>query len=265
MFQIGLSSCGKGFEEELFEAYRSAGIMKMEISLRKDDCDAFDFDRAKMLSEKYGIELWSFHLPFMPFSIIDISAPELQKSTIEYLKGLIRKGADIGIKRFIIHPSGERIETEDRPVRMETAKKSLIILAEFAKELGAVIAVEDLPRTCLGNNSDEILELISVNESLRVCFDTNHLLNEKIPHFIEKVGDKIITTHVSDYDFDDEKHWLPFEGGIDWKEVRNSLEAVGYNGVWLYEVDFKAPESMPRDRDLTCEDFVINAEKIFNL
>lgn len=265
MYPIGLSSCGKGFSEELFEQYRSAGILKMEVSLRKDDCDAFDFERAKKLSEKYGIELWSFHLPFIPFSIIDISSPELQTFTVEYLKDIIKKGADIGIKRFIIHPSGEPIKSEDRPLRMKTAKESLSILADYANELGAIIAVEDLPRTCLGNNSAEILELVSANENLKVCFDTNHLLNEEIPHFIKAVGDKIITTHVSDYDFVDEKHWLPFEGDINWKEVAGTLKEVGYDGAWLYEVDFKAPESMPRERDLTCEDFVLNAEKIFNL
>lgn len=263
MYKLGLSSCGKTFGEELFKEYKAAGIETMEISYGKKEYENFDFGLAKELSEKYGVELWSFHLPFMPFSEIDISVPALRDSTVLYLKELIKKGADIGIKIFVIHPSGEPIKDSERSLRMKTAKESLKELAEFAAELDAVIAVEDLPRTCLGRDSDEILELTSADDSLKVCFDTNHLLSEPISHFIKAVGDKIITTHVSDYDFEDEKHWMPFEGKIDWKELTDTLGAVNYNGVWLYELGFEAPDSMPRERKLTCADFALNAEKIF--
>lgn len=265
MYKLGLSSCGKEFGDKLFEEYRKADIAAMEISYDKETCDSFDFTEALRLSQQYGVELWSFHLPFAPFSEIDISVPELREGTVEYFKTLIRKGTDIGIKVFVIHPSGEPIPDSERRMRMETSKKSLKELAQYTKTMGAVIAVEDLPRTCLGRNSEEILELISADESLRVCFDTNHLLSESIPHFIKSVGDKIITTHVSDYDFIDEKHWLPFEGKIDWKETAEALKDIGYSGPWLYELGFKAPETMPRERDLTCEDFKINAEKILNV
>ena len=262
MYKLALSSCGKEIGDELFKSYRAAGIKAIEISVDKEECDKFDFTAALNLSQKYGIELWSFHLPFCPFSEIDISISELKAHTVEYFKSLIKKGADVGIKTFVIHPSGEPIKDSDRKLRLETAKESLKELAQFAKKLGVIIAVEDLPRTCLGRNSDEILELLSADDSLRVCLDTNHLLSESLPHFIKAVGKKIITTHVSDYDFVDEKHWLPFEGKIDWAETVNSLENIGYNGVWLYELGFTAPKTMPRERNLTCEDFRANAEKI---
>ena len=72
-------------------------------------------------------------------------------------------------------------------------------LAEKAASHGAVIAVENLPRTCLGKNSDEINELISANPKLKVCFDTNHLLKENISDFIKKTGKNIVTVHISDY------------------------------------------------------------------
>ena len=58
------------------------------------------------------------------------------------------------------------------------------------------------------------MELISADDRLRVCFDTNHLLKESIIDFIYNVGDKIITTHVSDYARENERHWLPGEGVI---------------------------------------------------
>lgn len=136
-------------------------------------------------------------------------------------------------------------------------------LSHIASECGAVIAVEDLPRTCLGRDSDEILQLISVDEKLRVCFDTKHLLTENNADFIRKVGSKIITLHVSDYDFINERHWLPGEGKVDWNSLLDALQEIGYNGMWLYEVAFKSPKTIIRERDLTCEDFVKNAKELF--
>ena len=264
MPEIGLSTCGKPFGERLFADYAAAGIKYMEISYGKDACESFDFSLAKKYADAYGVGLWSFHLPFMPFFEIDISSSLLAKKTTAYLAEFIKKGADIGIEKFIVHPSGEPIAPFDRDRRMDISKTSLFELNSTAKEAGAVICVEDLPRTCLGRDSEEILELISAAPELRVCFDTNHLLKEKIPDFIHRVGEKIVTVHVSDYDFADEKHWLPGEGKINWSELISALDDIGYDGVWLYEVGYRAPRSMPRPRDLTAADFADNKKMLFN-
>lgn len=263
--KIGLSSCGKKLDRQLFENCKNAGITAMELSIgNKSACDAFDVATVVPLAEEYGVELWSYHLPFGPFEEIDISNPSLADFTVEYYKGLIKEGRASGIRIYVIHPSGEPIAPVDRPTRMATAKESLYRLAEYCDGIDAVIAVEDLPRTCLGNSSSEILELIEVHPSLRVCFDTNHLLGENNVDFIHNVGNKIITTHVSDYDFVDEKHWLSGEGGIEWHKLYKALDETGYDGAWLYELGFRCPASMPRSRDLTCEDFARNANEIFN-
>ena len=263
MFRIGLSTCGKPFDEALFRGYRQAGIDVMEVSLDKEGCDAFDFRQARRLSAAYEVPLWSFHLPFMPFEQIDISHPALAGKTVPYLSEMIRRGGQIGIEKFIIHPSGEPIAEADRDARLSTAMESLAALARVAAENGAVMAVENLPRTCLGRDSSDILRLLAADPRLRVCFDTNHLLRETHGDFVKAVGEKIVTTHVSDYDFIDEKHWLPGEGKVDWPTLTQLLKNAGYGGVWLYEVGFKAPRSRPRSRDLTCEDFVRNAREIF--
>ncbi len=262
MMKVGLSTCGKVVDEKLFADYKKAGITHMEVSMGGKQ-QTFDYKLIKECALKYGVNLWSFHLPFYPFEEIDLSKKELVKDAICYYEELIKKGADIGIENFVIHPSGEPIGDEERAERMKCAKESLAVLSDVAKKYGSVIAVEDLPRSCLGKNSNEIKELISLNDDLRVCFDTNHLLNEPICDFIYALGDKIVTTHISDYDFVDEKHWLPGEGKINWQELYKALLDVGYKGPWLYELGFKAPVHMPRERDLTCEDFYNNAKEIF--
>lgn len=261
--KLGCSYYEGPINSEIFEAYKNAGIRGMEISLCKNDLDTLDFVEAKRLADEYGVELWSLHLPFGPFEMIDISLSSLANNTVKYLCSLIDKAAAIGIGVMVVHPSGEPIAEEDRPARLECAKRSLYTLAEYANERGAVIAVEDLPRTCLGRNSSEILELISVHPNLRVCFDTNHLLSENIHDFIMKVGSKIITTHVSDYDAINERHWFPGEGVIDWKQLKADLDAVGYDGYWLYEISFGgSSKTVDRSRCLTYDDLRINYEEI---
>ena len=260
---IGLSSCGKELNEELFKSYRDSGISLMEISVGKDACGALNFAELSDLSEKYGVKLWSLHLPFCPFDIIDVSNPDLAQSTVEYYIGIIRKATKAGIDKFIVHPSGEPISPEDRPQRMDCAKKHLAILAELAQKEGATVCIEDLPRTCLGNCSAEIKELLSAHSALRVVFDTNHLFGEDIPGFIRNVGAKIVSTHISDYDFINERHWLCGEGDVDWNKLYSTLKEVGYTGAWLYEIDFKSPATLQRERNLTCADFARNACEIF--
>ena len=113
------------------------------------------------------------------------------------------------------------------------------LLAELAYRHGAVIAVEDLPRSCLGHDIAELERLVSVNDKLRVCFDTNHLLIDDNLSFAEKLGSKIITIHASDYFFVDECHWLPGEGEVDWHALYNKLVEKGYNFDAEYLVDKK--------------------------
>ncbi len=262
MYSIGVSTpCP--IDEEMFKKYNEAGITHMEVSVDKWNSEKLDYDKLLMWSKKYNVELYSFHLPFWPFTEIDISHEKLAKPSVEYLSEYIKKASKIGINKFIIHPSGEPIDECDRAKRLEISKQSLHTLAELAKEYGAVICVENLPRTCLGRDSSDILELLSAHPDLVACFDTNHLLEEDPIEFINKIGDKIKTLHVSDYDFKNERHWLPGEGMLDWQSILNALKGIGYSNVWLYEINLGTPNTIIRPRDLEYSDFYKNAKELF--
>ena len=70
---------------------------------------------------------------------------------------------------------------------------------------------------------------------------------------------------VSDYDYEDERHWLPGEGKVDWHKLYSKLVGYGYKGTWLYEIGIKTrPNIIKRTRDLTFEDFTRNANEIFS-
>lgn len=100
----------------------------------------------------------------------------------------------------------------------------------------AELCIEELPRTCLGRNSTELLRIIAPYPDVKICFDTNHLLSEGLLHFVETCGDRIATVHVSDYDMIDERHWFPGKGKIDWPALYRALMKVGYKVVFMYEL-----------------------------
>ena len=248
-WDIGASCCGREvLTDSVFEEYRDAGIKYMEMSLKNlenyNDPDkkteaiiSHDAEKIKSAAIRNGVTIWSLHLPFgAGYYDISCEEPEKRQNAIEKYSRLIEYASEIGAKIAVLHPSFEPIEDRFREERLKHSTDSLYILAQVAKKYGVKIAVENLPRTCLGRTSDEIIRLISADDSLGVCFDVNHLLIESHKDFVSAVGDKIITLHISDYDFEDERHWLLGKGKIDWKELIGLLKDIGYSGPFMNEV-----------------------------
>ena len=225
MYTLGLSCCFDHTEEN-FCSLQKHGIGAVEVTLRNERNDQTDYKNLLALSKKYDVDLWSMHLPYCT---IDISAGDAVKlhETVSYVAEFIKKGADIGIDKFVMHPSVEPIEPEEREEHKKKAMDSLNKLAEVADSAGGVLCVENLPRTCLCNTTEETAEIISVNDKLKVCFDTNHLLNNDSVNFMK------------------------------------TLSEIDYKGVFMYEVNLKSPKSIVRDRDLTFADYVENAKQLF--
>ena len=118
-------------------------------------------------------------------------------------------------------------------ISAETLKK----VADMAGESGLKIAVEPLPKDEAGNSLDEVLWIIEkINRpNVGINFDVNHLFPpENIPSLIRKAGELIRSMHISDQD-GQERHWLPFEGTLDWQEIIKALTEIGYSGPLIYE------------------------------
>lgn len=264
---VGLSALGFSADDATeMKKLADAGIRAVEISFGSlEQAEGFNFSAARDAADKYDITLWSLHLPFVPFKKLDPTTDntEIRNFTFRTFLDIIKKGTEIGVKIFVAHPSVEPIASEDRQKSLDNSAEFFSKLADEAEKLGAVIALEDLPRTCIGNCSDEILYMLGFNEKLRACFDTNHILSEEATEFIRRVGSKIITLHVSDYDFVNERHWLPGEGDVAWQSLYGALCEVGYNGVWLYELGTRPKKGIDR-RPLEYADFYNNAQEIFS-
>ena len=94
--------------------------------------------------------------------------------------------------------------------------------------------------------------------------DVNHLLFEPHAEFLKALGGKIATVHISDYDFVNERHWLPLEGNIDWAELMKGLDDIGYNGAFMYEVP-RTAANITREAPLVPADYVNNHNKLLEI
>ncbi len=269
-WEIAVSSCfwGPPTEENLkkmFEDCEMCGIGLVEISTGGlEDAKKLDWEKIAEMAKEHGVKLWSYHIPFFPFEVIDPSFEDegKRKETVRIFTELARKAAKVGVGNFVIHPSGEPNPDETRAQRIAQSKKSFGEMAEAFAAFGGRPLVEDLPRTCLGNCSADIAEIVSADERIGVIFDTNHLLKQDNIEFVGEVGGRIVSTHFSDYDFIDERHLLPGEGKIDWPALMKALDEAGYEGPVLYELGASSTRFVDRERPLTAEDLVKNRKEL---
>lgn len=111
--------------------------------------------------------------------------------------------------------------------------------SELVAATKATVCLENMTNRGVPNTSLEAIEIVDGVKGGKICFDTNHFLQEKPHDAILALGQRIATLHVSDYDFVKEQHLMPLQGNIDWLKLIGALEQVGYNGVFSYELAMK--------------------------
>lgn len=180
-----------------------------------------------------GLFFNAVHMPFG--ALMDISSPDQVqlKDSLDFAQKIFKVVDALGPNCYIFHGSGDPIPEELREEMLENLINSLNFLSS---KTNCKICVETLPRTCLLNTSKEVTSALEKLSNVYVCLDTNHFLTEKTEDAILKIGKAIKTLHVSDHDYIDERHWLPKQGAIDWQKVIASLEEIGYDGVFNYEL-----------------------------
>ncbi|MBQ8407905.1 MAG: sugar phosphate isomerase/epimerase [Clostridia bacterium] len=265
MRRVGYSVYGKDrLNDELAMRMSDNGVRIVELDMAAEDYPNANFHETAEIAKRYGMEIASIHLPIAPQHIYDVTHKYATVGAVPFQIELIKRGCEIlGVKHIVIHSGGEPLQEAEREERVQRAGEKLPLLADVAEKYGADICIEVLPRTCLGRDSDEILAMLAYDDRLRVCLDTNHIFRESEVDFIRKLGKKIATTHISDRDHINERHWLPGEGILDWVGIIDALDEIGYEGDWIYECGLGIPKTILRERPLTFADIYRNAQEIF--
>ena len=201
-----------------------------------------------------SLEFNGVHLPCGTILSLSSLDEDYRKEFVEKLKPVIRVIEKYLPKCVLIHSSGEPIEDNDRDAQKRQLAKSYLELRDFCK---VDFCIENLPRTCLLNTSDEVIELSNMVGGMNICLDVNHFLKEKTEDAILKIGKLIKTTHISDLDYKDELHDLPGKRSIDFMKVLGAFEKIGYNGSFTYEVSIG-------EKGYTLKEIKENYDMLFN-
>lgn len=200
--------------------------------------------------QRTGKRVISYHVPFK--KVDDIADPDetVRLRAMSRLRTHIHEASRLNSELLIIHPSTEPIDQSKRDVYIAQLRKSMLEIEGELKLNNMKIALEFLPRLCMGNTLDDMEKMLDgMSDRFGVCLDVNHIMDQypKIPAIIRALGSKLFTLHICDYDGVDEKHWMPFRGVIDFKAMLEALDEIGYTGPFNYETgraNAEAPECL---------------------
>ena len=85
-----------------------------------------------------------------------------------------------------------------------------------------------------------MLDYLKDYNNIGMCFDAGHYHC----HFKDNLNwdyfkNKILCVHLHDNDGEDDRHWLPYHGNINWESVINNLKFANYNGPVVMEVTYR--------------------------
>ena len=263
MYQLKLSRSvsytAENFEEILQDAKKN-GFEAVDLDLcghRKYPDEEMDLikataaDRAKAIAA-CGMTINGVHISFG--RTWDFSSPDeaVRVKAVAKLKEIFPVLDPFSPVCYVIHGSYEPIMNKDRAAHIEALKQSL---RELIPDTKTPIAVETLPRTCLLNTAEETCAIIDAVPNARVCIDVNHFLQNPSHDEVAEIGERAITTHISDHDYLTERHWMPGQGKIDWMLLLEAFEKSGYRGAFNYEVSLETA---------SCKEIKENYDDIFN-
>jgi len=216
----------------------AAGIRLVEVY--GDDpekhFDLMDAAQAKHLAavvRDLGMQVHAIHCAFSRPSedLWDISQPDDAKrnEVIERRIKAVHMTSKLGARHIIVHP-GIQQRSEDR---LRNCRASLIRLADAAKGLGIMIAVENLPPGYLGGSVAEMKRILEGldPEVVGFCLDTGHAMlgADSYTDYIRAFGDRMIAIHWHGNDGKEDGHTFPCDGSRSWDDFVAALDEVGYD------------------------------------
>lgn len=253
-FKLGI----KRLEDSKF-AYANLNFFEIQELLDKNDYEDIFRDLIEFLKDSsitFNIAHAPIHYPFF-FNTY------YKRDDIDTLKNRILKSLDIskeiGVKRIVIHV-GTYLDKDYNYDINKSIEHNIKYLEPFVKkaiENNILIAIENGTQMekddpLFKNTAPYIDELIRIveyynkkydKEVLGVCFDFGHanVGNLDMYNEIVKIGNKLIVTHIHD-NYGTDSHNQPFDGTVNWDDVRKALTDINYNGELTSEVRYSKEE-----------------------
>jgi sugar phosphate isomerase/epimerase len=195
----------------------------------------------KDISESVGIDLEFLHAPFKGINTM-WEEGDGYTTIFNQMKLTVDSAAACGIPTVVVHLSSGW----NPPAMSEIGFIRFDQLVSHAAGKNVNIAFENLRNV---ENVLAIKERYRDKPNVGFCYDAGHEnCYTKNFDWIEVFGDKLLCTHIHDntgYDGvgDNDTHFLPFDGNIDYADMMRRLDKIGYKGSLMLEVfNNKKPE-----------------------
>lgn len=242
---VSVKTIANPLDDESLDALEKSSFATLETNMLNFETPDFNrglFDKFLAMKKRAGISTPTFHAPYGTIWDLSSSDEATRLRAVELLIGLFKYAAELETKLIVEHPSWEPVGDDEREFRIAQLRKSLAELEEPLRQAGFRMALELLPRSCLGNTAEELLRILDgFGDTFGVCLDVNHLMSRiaELPDAVRLFGKRLYSLHISDYYGDDECHFMPGTCSIDWPPFINALVEVGYSGVFNYEMRLK--------------------------
>jgi len=223
---------------EMIRYFRGKDYKKKAIELKK-------------YADKLGLPLVQAHAVF-PSN--DDKKRGYNKAVFKKLIRTIEICGILKIKYIVIHP------LKDHSVKDNISfyKK----LLPYAKKANVTICTENMwgwvddkhtkikPSMCsFSDTFNAIIDGVN-SKYLKGCVDIGHaemfrFMNYSARKLLEEMGDRVACLHIHDNDLYKDRHWIPFRGSIDFKDVAKGLKKINYKGDLVLEIG--APENVDSD------------------
>ena len=204
--------------------------------------------------KKVGLKAYSLH---MPTNKVDISylnqddrlrsIREIKRAALSFLK--------LGGELVVVHPGGRVKDEFKREDHLSRSFESLKELGDFFSGCGLKMALENTLPSRIGSRIEELLILHGRLKSKNsgICLDTGHINIMKDPTVaLKELKDYLIHLHIADNLGENDDHFLPGEGKINWKVFFKILKEIDYQGVFMLEVKRRGelPEMLQRIKEV---------------
>ena len=230
--------------EDVLPLIRRRGFRALEVSTAQAHLDVSDLGRVgrvRAAIDDLGLRVHSLHAPFGHDVNFPSPDPGQRARAFDRLTSAAEALAILGGGLYVIHPGGEDQRwVWDRDHRLALSVEGLNRVWRDCQARGLTLVLETPLPHLLGGQPEDfawILERLP-REGTAVCVDTSHCaLGGTLLHAIAANGARLVHVQASDNRGKTDDHLPPGEGVLDWTAIRSALEAVGYAGAFLLEVN----------------------------
>lgn len=182
-----------------------------------------------------GLHFDNVHVPFVRYTNIWSSKKRERDEIKEVFCECVDYCSRHKIETLVIHISGHYSPPQPNRHGLGMIKD----VVKYAEDRGVLLAVENVQHF---HYVDYVFSGIT-SPNLGFCYDSGHdfLYSPEPGLILKKFGSLLLTTHFSDNDGVDDRHWIPEDGTIDWDIVKENFPK-DYKGMIGLEVFPKDPE-----------------------